>query len=55
MFVTDQSITFANAISEDGIDYGTGYYLTQEYNNGQTELFGPFDYEDEARGIANIY
>ena len=55
MFVTDQYITFANAVSEDGIDYGTGYYLTQEYNNGKTELFGPFDHEEDARELANRY
>ena len=55
MFVTDQSITFANAITEDGVDYGTGYYLTQEYYNGKTELFGPFDYEEDARELSSRY
>ena len=55
MFVTDQYITFANAVSEDGIDYGTGYYLTQEYNDGKREFFGPFDFEEEARELANRY
>ena len=55
MFVTDQTITFANAITEDGVDYGTGYYLTQEYQNGKTELFGPFDFEEDARELANRY
>lgn len=55
MFIIDQYITFANAVSEDGVDYGTGYYLTQEYENGKTEFFGPFDYEEEARALANRY
>jgi len=55
LFVTDQYITYADAVTEDGIDYGTGYYLTQEYNNGRTELFGPFNFEEEAREIANRY
>ena len=55
MFVTDQSITFANAITDDGIDYGTGYYLTQEYYNGKIEFFGPFDHEEDARDLANHY
>ena len=55
MFVTDQHITYADAISADGVDYGTGYYLTQEYHNGRTELFGPFDFEEDARDLANRY
>ena len=55
MFVTDQHITYADAISADGVDYGTGYYLTQEYHNGKTELFGPFDFEEDARELANRY
>ena len=55
MFITDQHITFADAITDDGVDYGTGYYLTQEYHNGKIEMFGPFDYEEDARVIANLY
>ena len=55
MFVTDQYVTFADAVTDDGIDYGTGYYLTQEYNNGKIEFFGPFDYEDEARELTVSY
>ena len=55
MFVTDQHIIYADAISDDGVDYGTGYYLTQEYQNGKTELFGPFNFEEDARDIANRY
>ena len=55
MFVTDQYVTFADAITDDDIDYGTGYYLTQEYYNGKTEVFGPFNFEEEARELANRY
>ena len=42
MFVTDQYVTFADAITEDDVDYGTGYYLTQEYSNGKVEFFRTF-------------
>ena len=55
MFVIDQSIAFADAVTDDGIDYGTGYYLIQELNNGKTDFFGPFNYEEEARELANRY
>ena len=55
MFVTDQYVTFADAITDDDIDYGTGYYLTQEYYNGKTEVFGPFNFEEEARELTNRY
>ena len=53
MFVTDQYITYADAITDDGIDYGTGYYLTQEYNNGKSDHFGPFNFEYEVRELIN--
>ena len=55
MFVTDQYVTFADAITDGDIDYGTGYYLTQEHYNGKTEVFGPFNFEEEARELANRY
>ena len=48
MFITSQYVTFADALAEDGTDYGTGYYLTQEYSNGRADLFGPYDYEEDA-------
>jgi len=51
MFVTDQYITFTYAISTEGVDYGTGYYLTQEYSNGGMDYFGPYDYEEDARSV----
>ena len=55
MHVTDQKVTYAYAISDEGVDYGTGYYVTQEYNNGRTEFYGPFDHEEDARNLANFY
>ena len=55
MYITNHYITFANAITEDGTDYGTGYYLTQEYSNGLREFFGPYDYEEDALNIVTKY
>ncbi len=55
MFITNNYITFANALTEDGTDYGTGYYLLQEYSSGRTEVFGPYDYEEDARNIVTKY
>ena len=52
MFVTDQFITFVDGVTDDGIDYGTGYYLTQRYQNGKTDFFGPFNFEDDARELS---
>ena len=48
MFITNQYVTFADAVTDDGTDYGTGYYLTQEYSNGKADLFGPYDYAEDA-------
>ena len=53
MQITFTDVTYADAISDDGIDYGTGYYVTQRYSNGQSDMFGPFDYEEDARVLAN--
>jgi len=53
MFITDQYITFADAISNEGVDYGTGYYITQRYSNGSMEYFGPYDYEEDAQSITS--
>ena len=55
MFVSNQFITYADAITDDGVDYGTGYYVTQEFSNGKTEFFGPFNYEEDARELKTIY
>ncbi len=48
MFITDQYIVFADAVSEDGTDYGTGYYLTQKYSDGGMDYFGPYNYVEDA-------
>ena len=48
MFITDQYIVFADAVSEDGTDYGTGYYLTQKYSDCGTDYFGPYNYAEDA-------
>ena len=53
MFITNQYITFADAVSQDGTDYGTGYYLTQEYSNGSIDFFGPYNYEEDARSVVS--
>lgn len=55
MFIADQYVTFADAIAEDGTDYGTGYYLTHEYSDGKTEFFGPFNYEEDAKTLIHRY
>ena len=54
MSITDSIVTFADALSDDGIDYGTGYYVTQHYSDGGTDLFGPFETEEQAQRIATI-
>jgi len=53
MFITNQYITFADAVSQDGTDYGTGYYLTQEYSNGSRDFFGPYNYEEDAHSVVS--
>ena len=55
MHITDQKVTYAYAISDEGVDYGTGYYLTQEYHNGRTEFYGPFNYEEDARNLVTRF
>ena len=46
--VVDAEVVFADAFSEDGIDYGTGYYVTKYHKNGNVEYFGPYNYEEDA-------
>ena len=53
MFITNQYITFADAVSEDGTDYGTGYYRTNEYSNGSRDFVGPYNYEEEERRVVH--
>lgn len=52
MSIIDSIVTFADALSDEGIDYGTGYYVTQRYSDGGTDLFGPFETEEQAQRIA---
>ena len=55
MVITEQYVTFTDAISEEGVDYGTGYYLTHEYSDGRRDHYGPFNFEEDALKIANRY
>ena len=54
MLIVDSFITFVDALSDDGIDYGTGYYVDQRYSDGGTDLYGPFQTEEQAQRIATI-
>ena len=54
MSIIDSMITFVDALSDDGVDYGTGYYVNQIYSDGGTDLFGPFQTEEQAQRIATI-
>ena len=51
MAITDRQIVFADAVSDEGIDYGTGYYVTHEYSDGQSDFFGPFNHIEDALHI----
>ncbi|AOV61956.1 hypothetical protein BOW86_gp032 [Synechococcus phage S-CAM7] len=55
MFITNEYITFADAVTEDGTDYGTGYYLLQEYSSGVTDIFGPYQYEEDVPNKTRIF
>ena len=55
MNIIDQAVTYADAVSDDGIDYGTGYYITKRYSNGSSEYYGPFNYEEDARSLITTY
>lgn len=48
MTIIEAFVSFADAVTDDGIDYGTGYYLTQAYSDGTRDYFGPFDYASDA-------
>ena len=54
MSIIDSIITFVDAISDEGIDYGTGYYVSHVYSEGCSDLFGPFETEEQAQRIATI-
>ena len=53
--VVDSEVIFADGLSEDGVDYGTGYYVTKFYSNGMTDLFGPYNFEEDALTVATVY
>jgi len=55
MTIIDQTISYADALTDDYIDYGTGYYLTQQYSDGSFSSYGPFLYEEDAVKIISIY
>lgn len=55
MTIIDQIISYADALTDDYIDYGTGYYLTQQYSDGSVSSYGPFPYEEDAAKIISIY
>ena len=44
----NSTVTFADAMSDEGVDYGTGYYLTHEYSDGTMDYYGPYDFEEDA-------
>ena len=55
MTIIDQNISYADALTDDYIDYGTGYYLTQCYSDGTVSNYGPFQYEEDAKVNISIY
>ncbi len=54
MSITERRVFFTDAVSQDGIDYGTGYYLSITMSGGGTDLFGPYNYEEDATSNNNI-
>lgn len=54
MIITESRVIFTDAISQDGVDYGTGYYLSITMSSGGTDLFGPYNYEEDAKSNNNI-
>lgn len=54
MTITESQVIYADAISEDGIDYGTGYYVSQTYSDGRSDLYGPYNYEEDAKSNTNV-
>lgn len=54
MTITDSRVIYADAISEDGVDYGTGYYVSHTYSDGRSDLYGPYNYEEDAKSNNNV-
>jgi len=54
MTIIDQAISYADALTDDYIDYGTGYYLTHQYSDGSVSTYGPFHYEEDAAATLSL-
>jgi len=55
MTIIESAVTFADAMTDEGVDYGTGYYVTHHYSDGHFDFYGPYDYEEDARSTVNPY
>jgi hypothetical protein len=53
MAITNRQVIFADAVSDEGVDYGTGYYVTYEYSGGKSDYFGPFNHLEDALTSVN--
>ena len=47
MSIVKSDVVYADALTDDGIDYGTGYYLTHQYSDGHVDIYGPFSHEED--------
>jgi len=54
MFIIQSEVKYVDAFATDGIDYGTGYYVTHRYSDGHFDNYGPYDFEEDARSICPI-
>ena len=48
MTIIDSLVTYADALTDEGVDYGTGYYVTHQYSDGHFDCYGPYNYEEDA-------
>jgi hypothetical protein len=53
MAITNRQVIFADAVSDEGVDYGTGYYVTYEYSGGKSDYVGPFNHLEDALTSVN--
>lgn len=53
--VVDSKVVYADALTNEDVDYGTGYYLTRSYSDGHVDIFGPFSYEEDAFALSTVY
>ena len=54
MTIVNSFVTYADMLTDDGTDYGTGYYMTVCYNDGGRDFFGPYTYEEDAKSNNNV-